>query len=168
MERINWKAIVIDLMALWFFMFSFQTLAFLSDVNLSERMRHSLIPREEFYEVSEYAVSLSNLNISLAMFRIIGLLTGFMLSIYISNRCKISWINSLLSFLIVASLGLSNLLGWKHLKEIFLLPGEMFDGALYYLTNASIMLALGVGLLLIKRSLAVFKDSNSEGQLHHA
>ena len=166
MARIRWRIFVVDFCILWLFMFSFQSFAYLTNVNLSEGIRLHQIHKDNLYG-ADHAQYLSDLSVSLFLFRFIGILIGLILSIYVSNRRKIPWIDSLIPFAVVLILGLFNLLGWKQLKQIFLLPGELFDGTLYYLTNGFIMLALGVGLLYLKKSLTS-RTTNMEEQLHHA
>jgi p-aminobenzoyl-glutamate transporter AbgT len=151
MKKLNWKHILLHFIALWFFAFAFQTFAFLSDLNLSELLRHTDNAQKAIIDRNYDIVALTNLNLTIALSNSIGLLTGFVISIIVSIKRKWPWINSLIVFIVIFSLGYLNLLGWEYLKNIFLLPGEALEGSWYYLLNGSMMLLTGLVLLIIKK-----------------
>lgn len=151
MKRLNSKHILVHLVALWLFAFAFQTYAYLTDPDLSELLRHSNNSKKALIDQNYGVVSLTSLNLSIGFLHTFGLITGFIISIIVSIKRKLFWINSLIAFIIIVISGYLNLLGWNYLKNIFLLPGEAFAGRWYYLINGSTMLLIGLILLLIKR-----------------
>ena len=145
--RLNWRHVAIHFIATWFFMYSFQTLAVLHDINLVDIFRQSgkdsLMNAMKENKISGSDLTYFTVWTSLA--NTIGLLVAFGISLTISIKRKWFWFNSFLVLVVVLILGRFDLLGWKYLKEIFLKPGEIFSTTtLEFLVNGLIILTLGL------------------------
>jgi hypothetical protein len=149
-QKLNWRQILIHFVATWFFIYSFQQLAYLTNTTEFEGVQ--ILVNSGDKKASKF---LESKNISVGQFIsytfyvykawFVGLLVAFFISLIIANRRKWYWVNSIIMLLIVFTLKQFNFLGWTYLKVIFLKPGLLFNStALYLLTNGIILLLLGI------------------------
>ena len=145
--RLNWRQVVIHFIATWFFMYSFQTLAFLHNTKLIGLIRQSS-NGDITKSLNQSGIPASELlyfNLWTGIGNTIGLLVALIISLTISIRQKWFWVNSIIVLVLAYSLSWFNLLGWTYLKKIFLTPGEIFrNTTLEFLTNGIILLTLGL------------------------
>jgi hypothetical protein len=116
----------------------------------------------KFKGISGERITFDALWINLSGF--IGLLIAFGISIAVSIKHKLHWINPIISFLIAFSLLiLWNLLKiktpWTYLKYIFIGIGYFFQESIwFFVINGSIILTFGLFLFFGKKVIA-FIDS---------
>jgi len=79
--------------------------------------------------------------------RIVGTIVGFLYTIYLARQRGGNWINPTLAFTLTLLLSFFNMLGWAVVKDIFLSPGSLFNGIMYYLVDGLILLVLAVGII---------------------
>lgn len=150
-SKFNIKLMVIHFVAFWFFIYGFQTLAFLYDFNflifLPVEARINDVPRTNF-----------DMKI-VAQAGLVGAIAGYLISWRISLKRNWFWLNSVIIFVLIYVLKLYDLLGWSQLQKVFLLPGQIFrlNTRTYYVTNGAVMLALGC-FLLFSNKIKAFID----------
>lgn len=154
--RLNWKHTLFHFLGLWFFGFAFRQFSFLNNVDAAETIRLSKSETERLT-----AASLTKLSVSLAIAFFIGYVVALCLSFIVSSKFKGSYINTLIAFILFYTLSWLDWLGWNFLKKVFLLPGSLFDGWLYYTTNGAVLLAFGV--FFIFRVKGFYNKKNGEG-----
>jgi uncharacterized membrane protein len=142
-NSLNLKHILFHFAGMWLIAHAGQTFFFLDNVEVAELVRTT-----KYSEESMTAVSLSKLNISVAIGYIIGFVISVIISIIVSLRRRWLLINSIIAFVALFILTFYSITGWSVFKQIFLLPGESFDGSAYYLVNGTILLAIGLCFLL--------------------
>lgn len=128
-------------------MYSFQTLSFLQNASLIDILRQSgnndlslTLSKKGFSSVDIF-----NFTLWISVANTIGLLVAFGISLAISIKRKWFWLNSLLVLFIMLVLNQFDMLGWKYLKRIFLMPGEISQNiTLEFLINGLILLVLGI------------------------
>jgi len=150
-SKLNWRLIVLHLIACGFFIYAFLEMFVLHDFKyVMNLMNHG--GRRDI-DGSRLANDLMWNNLS----PLIGLLTGFLVSLAIAIKKHWHWINSLIVFLIAYLLWRFDLFGWRYLKHIFLAPGSLFKDYTigYFLVNGLVMLAIGL-LLFFSRRLVQF------------
>jgi hypothetical protein len=151
-HKINWRQILIHFVATWFFIYSFQQLAYLT--NPTEYEGVEILVNSGDKKASEFLTK-NNIGpgqfVSYAFYAseawVIGLVIAFIISLIISRRRKWFWVNSLIVFFVAFVLKRLHSLGWIYLKQIFLEPGHLFifnSTALYLLTNGLLLLLLGI------------------------
>jgi len=128
-ERLNWRQVVVHFIATWFFMYSFQTLAVLHNINLINIIRQSNKDNltERLNENGTAASDLVYFTLWTGIGNTIGLLVAFIISLTISIRRNWFWFNSLIVLILAYTLSWFDLLGWIYFKSIFLTPGEIFN-----------------------------------------
>ncbi len=154
LSKFNIRLLVIHFIAFWFFIYGFQTLAFLYDFNFL-----LLAPVEA--RLNDVLRVNSDMKV-VALFSIIGLVIAYLISWRISLKRNWFWLNSVLIFIIAYVLKTYDLLGWNFLQKIFLLPGQIFrlNTRTFYVTNSFIMLAIG-SYLLFSNKIKSFIDKGS-------
>lgn len=146
-HKLNWRLILIHFIAAWFFMHFFQTLAFLSDIELVDMIKNKA--ESDFVSTIKKndvcSSRLLYLSISISLGNTVGLLVAFIISLIICIKRKWFWLNSLIVFISAYTLSWFNLLGWTYLKNIFLSAGELFNNTTtQVLINSLILLTLGL------------------------
>lgn len=154
-KRLNWRQVALHFIATWFFVYSFQTFAFLTNTTIAniiwDNGKDSIYQALNENKLSAVDVTYFSLWINLAP--IIGLLIGFAISLSISIKRKWFWFNSFLVLVLVYILGRLDLLGWHYLKNIFLTPGEIFKNVkLEFFTNGFILLTLGLLIFFLPKT----------------
>ncbi len=160
-QRLKWRQILIHFVAAWFFLYAFQTLAFLYNVRMYDAL--SKIANANG-KSSSFDLKGENFTIGEAITYFyyatatwfVGLIVAMVISLRIAKKRKWFWVNSLVVFLIIIFLKQQELLGWSFLKKIFLSPGEIFKGSAYYttlylLTNGLLLLAAGIFIFFNKK-----------------
>ncbi len=150
--QLNWRQVAIHFIATWFFMYSFQTLAVLHNTHLVEVFRQTEKDNltRAINENKIDASALTYFTVWTSFANTIGLLIAFGISLTISIKRKWFWFNSFLVLGLAYLLSWFDLLGWAHLKKVFLAPGEIVKNTtLEFLTNGIILLALGLLTFLL-------------------
>jgi hypothetical protein len=145
-SKLNTRQLIIHFIASWFFIYAFDTLFSLYDYSFQ-------------YQSSSYLVSITaqqryNTDILIVNeFGTLGLIIAYIISWWISSKHNWFWANSVIVLLIAFFLKGQDYLGWGMFKEIFLVPGKIFDlnSRGYLITNGVVMLAIGLFLLLKKQ-----------------
>lgn len=167
-KRINLKLIVIHSIALWMFAFSFQTFGYLSNVDLSEFIRHSPSEKTNLTIPAYDAGAIYSLQLTIEICKTLGIVVGFVLSLIISRKRNWYWLNSLLAFILMMLLRFFDLLGWSYLKNLFLFPSQIGTGFWYYFINGLVMLTIGIILLSINKSINSSKANKRGDNLKYA
>jgi hypothetical protein len=146
---------VIHLVACWFFIYSFMELAYLHDHKFIMALLNQ--PKSWINNPKGWHIDVAELTIDIwwiSLSQLIGVLTGFILSLAMSIRKHWYWLNSLIVFFVAFSLQRFNLFGWHYVNGIFLAPGRLFKeySIGYFLVNGLIMLAPGLLLLFLGAS----------------
>lgn len=154
--KFNWKHTLFHFFGLWTLAHAFMVFAFLNNVDAAETVRLSKSEAERLT-----VMSLSKLNVSLAIAFFVGYLVALCLSFIVSSNFKGSYINTLIAFVFFYALLWLDWTGWNFLKTIFLLPGSLFENWLYYFTNGTVLLALGLFFIFCVKGF--YGSKNGEG-----
>jgi len=159
-KKINWKQVFVHFLGMLFFALAFQSFAYLTNLNLSELIRHSNNAEREIIRQEAGATTLNDLYFSIELARTIGFVLGFLVSILISRIRNWYWVNSTLSLIMILLLGFAGLLGWSSTNFLLLFPFRFLSGSSYYILIGIVLLAIGIILLLIKQPIEL-KDARS-------
>ena len=144
-SKLNWRLMLVHLIACWFFIYASMELAALYDINIFKELkdiRSNAVQRRIFYDA-----------IWVSLGEDAGVLTAFIISLVLSIKHRWYWLNSVIVLLVGFFLNRFDLFGWQFLKHIFLKPGLLFKSYIgYYLTNGLIMLTIGLLLFFLKWS----------------
>ncbi len=151
-SRLNWRLIVTHFIACWLFIYSFEQFSYLHDIEFwTTILTHSRswLENPRNWNFGAGRLSLNLLWLGLSGF--VGFLIAFAISLTITIKKDWFWVNSLIVFLVGCVLGLSDSLGWRYLKTIFLAPGRLFNSntILYVIANGIVMLTLGLLLFFL-------------------
>jgi hypothetical protein len=152
---INWKLIFLYIAFIWLFAYGFMTLSYLFDSDLAELIRHSANPELELNQKQHKAISLTNLVLISRFAYLFGCFLAFTLTFFNGRRKpKFYWLHSIIALMCFIVLNLCDLTGWSFLKILFLAPGQLANGAWFYIINGTIMIAIGITVLFSSRSVA--------------
>jgi len=152
-SKLNWRLIIVHLVACGFFIYSFKMFSYLHDNKfLMGLLNHpkNWIANPQNWHFNAITLSYDLLWIGLS--QVVGLLVGFMISLMITIKNQWYWVNSLIVFVLGMIFSKFNLFGWKYLKIIFLTPGSFFkDYSIgYLLVNGLVMLTIGCLLFFLR------------------
>jgi hypothetical protein len=140
---INYRLVLVHLVASWFFMYAIFMLA------------HLLNPTG-FYVftgkgVSDYA-QMDNVIEILLYSPYVGLVIALVVSLVICIKKEWPMMNAALVFLISFLLKRFDLTGWNTVKPIFRAAGNIFGypHPLFFITNGVILLAIGIAVFFLK------------------
>ena len=151
------------LIAIWFFIFAFETFAYLTDTKLIELFRHS---DEQITSTILEKNGIPSSNIADLLFTVtaaglVGMLLAFIISLVMSIKKHWFWVNSiiaLLLFFIPINLGF---LSRQSLSKIFWWPGQIFSNTtIEFLANGIILLAIGLIIFFWKRPKRFIENNN--------
>jgi len=149
----SWRLILIYILAIWLFAYGFMILSYLLDSDLAELIRHSSNLREELAKKKYTNASLTNLAILSRFGYLFGFFFAFMLMLFTGRRKpKFYWVHATVALVTFMVLSLSDLTGWNFLKLLFLAPGQVAGGIWFYIINGTIMIAIGMSLLSVSKS----------------
>jgi hypothetical protein len=151
---LNWRLILVHLIACWFFIGAFLQFSHLHDPKLIDLRYYFNDHNIKTFSQLDRNRILDGLSWSLYG-ELLGRLIGFLISFFISKKQNWYWVNSGLVLLVGFSLNGFDLFGWHYLKIIFLEPGSFFKYATiwYFLINGSVMLAIGLLLFFWRRAI---------------
>jgi hypothetical protein len=157
LSKLNWRLILVHFIACWFFYHALWQLGFLYDYDFFELIVHHKY--KDIDALSKYSndhmtigYRLARISINAALIGLIGLLIGFVVSLFLSLKNRWYWVNSLIVLLITFTVCLFNRFYWHHIKVIFQAPGRIFQSDwAFILTNGLIILAIGICLFFLKR-----------------
>ena len=151
--KLNWRLLLIHLVACWLFVYAFNSLFFLIDYSFIKTLRQSELKRP--YDGHRLTIDL----LWISYGGLIGLLVAFGISLLIAVKNKWHWINCLIILLVVFLLERFDI-AWPYLKHIFLAPGRLVKSEIaYFLVNGTVMLTLGL-LLFFLKPIKQFINSN--------
>ncbi|WP_426668741.1 hypothetical protein ACPPVU_21215 [Mucilaginibacter sp. McL0603] len=157
LSKLNWRLMVIHFIACWFFIYAFQQLAFLHDIELSKAYMSTKSTDNSKMLAIIKRFGYNRIYIETLWINLggpVGFFTGFVISLLISLKNKWYWLNSVIVFVVIFLLMRYGLLGWHYLKQIFLSPGDLFKSiTAYFLTNGLIMMAIGLCLFFMRWSI---------------
>jgi hypothetical protein len=154
-SKLNWRLMIVHILACWFFFHALWQLGFLYDYNYLEEIRRH-INEHNYRDFNNYrgldARRIAMIPFNAALIGLGGLLAGFVLSLLLSLKHKWFWVNSVIILLITFILFCLDRFYFDYLRPVFRFPGRLFkpDWA-YILANGLIMLAIGLLLFLLKR-----------------
>jgi hypothetical protein len=150
--KFNWRLIIIHFFSIWLIMIAFRLLSFLYDyafiINLADH--YDEIKHFNFKSFGENGdIRLSDDLLRIETFCLIGMLVGFILSLGISLRMRLFWMNSFLSFLITFILHSFRIIGERDAPYYYFGIKNIF-----WVNSIFGIFALTLGLLLLfsKRS----------------
>jgi hypothetical protein len=156
-QKLNWRLLLIHVVACWLFAYAFNSLFLLHDYTFIKTLRQNGLKRP--YDSDR----LTNDILWISFGSLVGLLVSFSISLLIVIKNKWHWINCIVILLVVFFLETLDI-GWPYLKHIFLAPGGLVKSEIaYFLINGAVMLSLGTLLFLLK-SIRQFINSNVEHQ----
>jgi hypothetical protein len=154
-SKLNWRQILIHFVASWFFIHAFHTLSYLYDTKVIDVVRQSN-GKADYDFLIDSGVEASDLTYFLVWTSIsefIGLVVAFLISLAISIRRRLFWVNALLAFIIASLLYRWNLLGWTYLKQFYWYLGQTFNSStVEYLFYGIALLTIGLLIFFLKRS----------------
>jgi len=162
-SRLNWRQILLHLIAIWFFIYAFETFAYLTNTKFIELFRHSdqQITRTTLEENGISSSNITDLLFTVTAAGLSGMVVGFIISLIISIRQHWFWVNSLIAlllFLIPVNLGF---LSRQSLTKIFWVPGQIFsDTTIEFLANGIILLVIGLIIFFWKRPKRFIENNN--------
>jgi len=162
-SKLNWRQIILHLIAFWFFIYAFETFAYLTEPKLIELFRHSghQITKTTLEENGMFSSNITDLLFTVTAAGLTGLVVAFIISLVISIRNHWFWVNSLivlLMFFIPVNLGF---LSRQSLTKIFWVPGQIFsDTRIEFLANGIILLSIGLLIFFWKRSKRFIENNN--------
>lgn len=156
-SKLNWRQVIVHLLACYFLMYAFQTLSYLYDIRLVEISRHydqSTLTQELDKRKIDHDYYADYLGYYPFMMGLIGLLVAFVISIVIAIKRRWLWLNSFIAFVITYFLYRLNIPPWKIVAPIFRYPGQIITGSvkLEFIINGIIPLAIGMLIFLSKYS----------------
>jgi hypothetical protein len=148
---------IIHFIAFLFFVFAFQTLAYLKDFNFifspSQSMSRLNIP-QRFYADMEFIAQIGNL----------GLLAGYVISWTISSKRNWHWANSVIVFVLLFVLKNFVLTHWGYYANVVIRPGGPFN--IYsmwgHIVLGIVLLGIGLALLFSKKVISYIEASKPE------
>jgi len=159
-RAVNWEQIILYFVAFWLFSHSFQVFACLFDLQTAEAVRLAEDPR--LGTDAHYHANTASLNTYMAIGRVLGLVAGFVFTIQLARVRGGNWINPAIAFIVALVLGIFNLMGWSLVKNVFLSPGSLFNGATYYIVDGLILLLLAVGIIYYNHKIRKKKNEPDE------
>ena|SRR5689334_11285527 len=163
LRAVHWDQILLYSVAFWLFSHAFQVLACLLDINTAEAVRLAEDPRFAIIGRQRNDPSgLQTLNMIMGIGKVVGTIVGFIYTIYLARQRGGNWINPSIAFLLTLVLGFFNMLGWAVVKNIFLSPGTLFNGVMYYIVDGLILLVLGVGIIYFNHKIRKKRNEPDE------
>jgi hypothetical protein len=168
LRRISWKLIIVHSIGTWFFIHAVPILVYLYDMTLFTAMTEYSFNDTERLEAylannGHTVGQLITYSFYVPATWIIGLILGFLVSLYLAIKYNWFWLNSLLVLFIMLLFNKLNLLAWTLLKKIFLLPGKLFDNSSFYLlTNGFILLGFGFFVFFFNGFIHFINRNNSK------
>jgi hypothetical protein len=149
-NRLNWRLILLHLVACWCFAYAFSLFSWLHDLDyIKYVLTHS--GQGIFKMPGVTGRRIADLLMWSALSYPAGLLICFILSMVISRKKRWFWLNGFISFLVACLLFHFKFTGWIWLKFIFLTPGQLFGNfsAGYFILNGIVLLVLGLLCLFL-------------------
>jgi hypothetical protein len=162
LRAVHWDQVLLYFVAFWLFSHAFQVLACLLDTDTAESVR--LAEDTRFSPIVRHSQSEDPhaLNRIMTIGRVVGAIVGFLYTIYLARKRGGNWINPTVAFLLTLVLGFFHLLGWAFVKNIFLSPGSLLNGAMYYVVDGLILLLLGGGIIYFNHRMRKKKNQPEE------
>lgn len=149
LSKLNWRLIVLHIIACWFFIDAFRTLIVIHDY----QYLNDLTSRK-FKNGNSDSYRFLNDMFWIHISCFLGLLTGFIISLILSLRFKWFWFNSIIVLLVTYLLWMLGYSGWNYLREVFLKPELLFKSdEAFFVTNGLMMLTIGLCLFFMKWSI---------------
>ena len=155
LNKIEWRKVLIYLIAIWLFSEALQTFFYFSNVHFLKSIivarKNGLTEKNLITESN--GIEFLNFYYYSTVGSIIGFFTGFLISLLLSIKQKWAWLNSILSLAISYILSWIGLIKSYFLKSIVLFPGIIFKNniSLTISINASILLFLGIFAFFLSR-----------------
>ena len=151
--KLNWRQVLLDLLACYFLMYAFQTFCYLYDIGIVEISRQydqkSLGSELNKRKIDhDYYTDIISYYPFAAAF--IGLLFGLVVSLIVSFKRCWFWLNCFIAFVSTYCLFRLNLPPWKIVAPSFRLPGQPITRSvrLEFIINGIITLGIGLFILL--------------------
>ena len=161
-RAVHWDQILLYFVAFWLFSHAFQVLACLFDIESAEAVRLAEDTRFNptvHHNISERA---QTLDVIMNIGRVVGAIVGFIYTIYLARQRGGNWINPVCAFVLILLLGFFHLLGWAVVKNVFLSPGSLLNGAMYYIVDGMILLILGAAIIYVNHRIRKKKNEPDE------
>ena len=146
-RKINWRQIVIHVIASWFLIHAFYTFSILYDTKLIEVVRNSK-PRAGFAIWEKSGIAVSDPIYFLLVTELsylAGLLFAFITSLVISIKRHWFWVNSLIVLVATCLLNRFDLLSWDYLRRYFWYPGQLINNVkIEFAVNGTILLTISL------------------------
>lgn len=151
LKKINPWLIAAHFIAFWMFANAFWLLSNFYNINIARIYLYSNEIKGS--GLHKYVDSLPTYMLVFYFSPFAGLLVSFIIALITDVVKKWFWLNSFIAFIIAHILFRFDITGWVYLKKIFLLPGAIYKSNLYFylITNASVLLLLGLICLFSKR-----------------
>jgi hypothetical protein len=115
---------------------------------VAETIRTSRNLVDDLEAMKMNVIDLTDITLATGLGYSLGSFMALLTGIAICMKRKWFWVNSFLAFIFLLLLNLLLSTGWEYVNHFFLLPGNLFNGATYYLINGSVLLLLGTIALL--------------------
>lgn len=147
LSKMNWKIIVLHLLASWFFMTGFFTLSFLTNIQIAEAFK-SFIP---FTGAAWWGNSVNSFVLTIYFAGFAGLIISFIVSLFICIRKKWFWLNALIVFLLSILLYKFYWEFWNMARPFAWFIGEKMESIfLQFLINGIMLLGIGLFIFFSK------------------
>src|SRR4051794_33040469 len=100
-SKLNWRLIVIHLIACWFFIYAFLEFSALHDLKLIHYIVHHYKDIVDHHKFGQLTVSEMYYDaVWSSLGQLLGLITAFLISLFISRKQNWYWVNSVIVLLI--------------------------------------------------------------------
>jgi hypothetical protein len=157
--QLNWRQIIIHFIASFCLMLAFRMLTFLTNIKLLETV---LYPKSDLNEEQGKILSdVLSFSITISLIGSLGLLISFIISLTISLKKKWGWINSILVFLIIYSLGWLSIRGESITSVLFTALGKLSTNLKFEIFASGMLLITTSFLLFFSKKVNKFIAANS-------
>ena len=139
-------------------MLAFRMLAFLTNIKLLEAI---LNPKSDLNEEQGKILSdVLSFSITTSLIGSLGLLISFIISLVISLKKKWGWINSVLVFVIIYSLGWLSIRGESITSVLFTAFGKLSTNLVFKISAIGMLLIMSSSLLFFSKKVNKFIAAN--------
>ncbi|MUV03083.1 hypothetical protein GN157_05110 [Flavobacterium rakeshii] len=147
-SKLNWRLILVHVLATYFFVFGIKLLSFFSDI---EAVKVLLTNREEPVG-DDYVFRIGMINLYNFYSGCAAIILVFIISLILCKKYRWYWGNSLIVFIFSMTMYWLGYTGWTYVKIVLLMPGTIFKQIEpEFITNILILLTFGVLFLFNKR-----------------
>ena len=158
-KKLNFKLIVLHLFAAIFIVMAAKVLTLLYDLELVEKIS-SNTGKINFNEIENHRERIGYFMIVIFLWPIIALLISFLISLIISKKCNIHWLNSLIVLVLGLLLNKLGMFELNYMKKLLYILGEIFTNNLLIevIINSTIFTCIGLFIFFNKCTMKYIRN----------